>query len=129
MSTWSDHCSSVISQSGAKSTMPALQMAMSMWPNCSILSHDSVDLVLVAHVGDGRDAATTLRLHELGGLGEIVLGAERIGHGVEIVAQVEDDDVGAFAGELHGYLAALAARSAADEGDLAVESVHGSRSL
>ena len=68
----------------------------------------------------GHDAPTGL-LDEVHGLVEILRCRHRIGDAVDLVAQVERDDVGAFLGEPDGVGTPLTAGRARDEDDLPIE--------
>ena len=57
------------------------------------------------------------------GLGEVFRGGRGRGRVVEPAADVDRDDVGALFGEPHRVAAALAARGAGDERDLAVYTI------
>ena len=71
----------------------------------------------IADVGlFGHDAGAGV-LDELDGGGQIVGGAQRIGHAGDLSAQVDRDDVRTVGRQANRVRAALAARSAGDEGD------------
>ena len=60
-------------------------------------------------------------LDEPRGFVEILGRRHRVTDGVDVAAQVDGDDVGAFLGQPHRVTAALAARRAGDEGDLSFD--------
>jgi hypothetical protein len=74
---------------------------------------------IVAYVGLGRDDPAVQRLDSLDGLREIVRCRHRLGHRVNLAAQVDGDDVRAFLREPDRVAAALAACRAGDECDFA----------
>ncbi len=85
------------------------------------VGHDVLEPLEVPDVALlGDDAAAGL-LDEVDRLVEILRGRHRVGDAVDLIAQVERDDVGAFLGEPDRVRAALTPRRAGDEGDLAVE--------
>jgi len=73
----------------------------------------------VPHVGAHRDDPPVQLLHQAAGLGQVRRGGQRIGHRVDVRAQVDGHDVGALGGEPYRVRAALAAARAGDQGDLA----------
>ena len=77
------------------------------------------DGVEVAGVGLGGDDPAILFLDQRDGHGEVLLGGRRSALRLHRAAHVERDDVRALLGEPHGMDAALAARRAGDERDLA----------
>jgi hypothetical protein len=98
------------------------------------LSHavgdDGLESLEIADVGLLGDDATTGLLHEIDGLVEILAGGHRIGHTVDLLAEVDCDDVGALLGEPHRVGPALTACRAGDEGDSSIKSIaHGQVSL
>ena len=85
------------------------------------VGHRGLEPFEVADVALLGDDAPTGLLDEVDGLVEILPARHRIGHAVDLVAQIERDDVGALFGEPNGVRAALAPCRAGDEGDLPVE--------
>jgi hypothetical protein len=81
-------------------------------------------LGFVAHVGLRAEDAPVERLDLPDGLGQVIGGGHRIGHAVDLPADVHRDDVRALLGQADGMAAALTARGTGDEGDLALELSH-----
>src|SRR5580693_3346398 len=75
----------------------------------------------VTHVNDAPDDPDAERRHPFGGLLEVLLGRQRVGHGGDRGAGVERDDARALGREGQGVTAALAPGGARDDGDLAGE--------
>src|SRR5882757_4398043 len=78
----------------------------------------------IADIGLAGDNPPIQRLHILDGLSEVAFGSPRVGHGVELFADVERDDVSALLRQPHSMRAPHPARSAADECDLALQNTH-----
>jgi hypothetical protein len=78
----------------------------------------------VSHVDLGGDRLAARLLDVLGGLLEVFRPGQRVAHGVDVGADVDGDDVGAFLGQPDGVAAALTARCAGDECDLALNASH-----
>ena len=76
--------------------------------------------VEVAHVDFRGDDAPIEVLDHVRGLGEVLRRGRGRGRVLEPAADVDRDDVGALLGKPHRVAAALAARGAGDERDLAV---------
>ena len=74
----------------------------------------------VADVGLARDDAPVEGLHLLDGLREVRLGRAAVGHGGDVLAEVDRDDVGTFFGQPHRVGPALAPGGTGDERDLAL---------
>jgi hypothetical protein len=68
----------------------------------------------------GHDAASGL-LYEVDRFVKVFAPGQRVCHAVDLFADVNGDDVGAFLGETHSVAASLPPRSAGDERNLAVE--------
>jgi hypothetical protein len=82
-----------------------------------------VEVTDVALVCD--DAPTSL-LNEVDGFVEVFWASHRIGHTVDLVAQVQRDDVCAFLGETHSVRASLSPRRSGYESNLALKlTAHG----
>ena len=77
--------------------------------------------VALAHVGDPCHDPAARLLDRTLGLGEVVGRRQRIRVGRDVATDVDGDDVGALPGHRDRVRAALAARRAGDESDLAVE--------
>ena len=60
---------------------------------------DALHVSLAAGVGLHRHTAAVLCLDESDCLREVILGAHRVGHTVDLLGHVADDDVRTFAGE------------------------------
>ena len=75
--------------------------------------------VVVAHVDLGGVDAAVVALDQVCGLGQILRGGQRNLNALDLLTDVDGDDVGAFLRQPHGVRAALAARRAGDESDLA----------
>ena len=94
---------------------PALATRMSTEPSSSDHPVDEGDHgVEVAHVGHGRDAATPLGLDQADRLGQVIGSGQRVGHGGQVGAPVDQGDVGSLAGQFDGVAATLATGSAGD---------------
>ena len=105
--------------------MPALASTMSTGPSCATpASNACLHRLSVAHVGLGGDDAPVERLDLLDRLLQVLGRRHRVGHARDLRADVDRDDVSALLGESDGVAAALAARGAGDEGDLAFEFSH-----
>ena len=85
------------------------------------VGHHLLEPFEVADVGLLGDDAPTGLLDEVDRLVEILAGRHRVGHAVDLFAQIERDDVGALFGEPNRVRAALAPRRAGDERDLSLE--------
>src|SRR5262249_25408951 len=70
----------------------------------------------------GRVDAAVEALDQIRGLGQILRRGQRDPNGVDLLADVDGDDVGAFLRQAHRVAAALAARRARDERNLALDS-------
>ncbi len=102
--------------------MPALASTMSTPPSCATPSSNAgLQRVAVADVGLAGDDPPVQRLDLLDGLGQVSGVDIGYAHRVDLLADVDGDDVGALLGQPDGVAAALAARRAGDEGDLALE--------
>lgn len=88
------------------------------------VSDGSVELLLATDVSvAGHDPPAELL--DLGDrLVEVLPGAQRVGHRVQVGAQVDRDDVGALLGQADRVRTALAAGRAGNEGDLACNPGH-----
>jgi hypothetical protein len=75
----------------------------------------------VAHVGLLGDDAPVQRLDLQRSLGQVRRRRHRVGHRVDLRTDVDGDDVRSVARQPDRVAAALAARRAGDEGDLAFE--------
>ena len=106
----------------AAGKMPALASTKSSLPNSATpVGHRLREPVEVPDVALlGHDAPTGL-LDEVHGLVEIFGRGHRIGDAIDLVAEVERDDVGAFLCKPDGVRTALTAGRARDEDDLPVE--------
>ena len=101
--------------------IPALATMMSSRPSCSTpLSTAALERVVVANVDLGGDDAPVEVLDQVRGLGEVLGRRTHRRRGVEVLADVDGDDVGAFLRQPHRVAAALAARRTGDERDLAL---------
>ncbi len=121
-------------QVGVDDIAPRLQRRLAFHPGDAGLRDDDVDLAefgeaLIerslefggfADIGlDGDDAAPGL-LDQFGGLFEILGRRHLVADGVDVLAQVDSDDVGALFGQPQGVAAPpLPACRTGDEGDLA----------
>ena len=106
----------------AAGKMPALARTKSSRAEFGdAVGDDLLEPFEVADVGLLGDDAPAGLLDEVDRLVEILAGRHRIGDAVDLFAQVERDDVGAFLGEPNRVAAALTARRARDEGDLPLE--------
>ena len=82
--------------------------------------HRGLERVVVTHVDFGGHDAAVVGLDQIGGLGKVCRCRMRVGQVVDRPADVDGDDVGALLGQPDRVAAALAARGAADERDLAL---------
>ena len=78
-------------------------------------------LVALADVGDPGDDAAAEFLDRPLDVGEVIGGGKRVRVGVDVAADVDDDDVGAFLGHGERVRASLTASPTRDERDLALE--------
>ena len=83
-----------------------------------------VERCRVAHVDGTRKRPLAGLLDQQDGLVQVVFSRERIEHGLDVVVDVDDDDVGATLGQGDGMRPPLAAGCTGDEGDLAVKRSH-----
>jgi hypothetical protein len=91
-------------------------------PECfDAVGDDGLDSVQVTHVAIVSHDATAGLLHQVDGFVEVLGRRHRRGDAVDLFAQIERDDVGAFLCEAHRMRAPLAARRAGDERDLPFE--------
>ena len=84
--------------------------------------HRGFQRVVVAYVDFGGVDAAVVALDQIRGLGQILGGGQRNPNAVDLLADVDRDDVGAFLRQPHRVAAALAACRAGDERDLAFNS-------
>ena len=78
-------------------------------------------LVALADVGDPGDDAAAEFLDRPLDVGEVIGCGKRVRVGVDVAADVDDDDVGAFLGHGERVRASLTASPTRDERDLALE--------
>ena len=116
VSTVSDHPTASSSKTEHMVETPALATRMSTEPE---RLHHLVDEgdhgVEVAHVGPGGDAPGALGLDQPHRLGQVVGRGERVGHGPEVGAPVDEGHIGALPGQLDGVAPALAAGPTGDD--------------
>jgi hypothetical protein len=126
-------------QVGVEHVRPGLQRRLALHRGDPGLRHHDVqpaqlgearlqrlaELGPLAHVGLHRHDAPVLRFDQADRLLQVVRAGQRVLDRVDVVAQVDRDDVGALLGQPHRVAAALAARRARDEGDLALHTPHG----
>ena len=104
--------------------MPACATTMSRPPSCGDAVFECLlQLRGIAYVGLGGDDAPAGLLDEGGRLLEVLRRGHRVADGVDVLAQVHRDDVGAFFGQPDRVAAALPARCPGDEGDLPLQRV------
>ena len=104
---------------------PALASTMSTGPSSAVpASNACLQRGQVADVGLRGDDPAVQGLDLLGRLREVGGGRHGVGDAVDLLADVDGDDVGAFLGEPDRVAAALAACRTSDESDLAFKLSH-----
>ena len=78
----------------------------------------------IAHVDDGALASATKLADQSPGLVQLVFGPQCVGHGLDVRAHIDSEDVGAFCGQGQCVRTALTTRRSGDERGLALEFSH-----
>src|SRR6478672_3708953 len=124
-SIWSWNCSSVSSHSGAVSLrVPAFATTMSRCPSSDTPAATADSMPARSNVDLAGEYAPTAACDQVDGGNKIVRVSERIGHGVDLLTDIDGNDVGALLGQAQCVGAALPTCGACDEGYLALQSGH-----
>src|SRR5690625_896982 len=108
---------------GAKDSMPALPLTMSSRPSWATPSSTAAfEGREVADVGFGGDDSSVEGLDLVDRFGQVLLRGPVVGCGVDVLADVDRDDVGAFLGEAYRVAAALASGGAGNECNFSLNS-------